>query len=115
MTALAVEKLDMVADEEIVFERPLSMTERYTHYCPGCTHGVAHRLVAEVIDELMIGDRTIMVAPVGCSVLAYNYFDLDAVVAAHGRAPAMATGIKRVNPDNIVFTYQGDGVGPDVV
>jgi 2-oxoglutarate ferredoxin oxidoreductase subunit beta len=92
-----------------VYERPQSLEEVYTHYCPGCTHGTAHRLVAEVIDEIGIHDRTILVAPVGCAVLAYNYFTVDAAEAAHGRAPAMATGIKRVNPDNVVFTYQGDG------
>jgi 2-oxoglutarate ferredoxin oxidoreductase subunit beta len=80
-----------------------------THYCPGCTHGILHRLIAEAIDELGIQDRAIVVAPVGCSVLLYNYFDLDAVEAAHGRAPAMATGLKRTQPDKIVFTYQGDG------
>jgi len=79
------------------------------HYCPGCTHGIAHRLIAEVMDEMGIRERTIGVAPVGCSVFAYNYFDCDFVEAAHGRAPAMATGIKRLLPDRIVFTYQGDG------
>jgi 2-oxoglutarate ferredoxin oxidoreductase subunit beta len=93
----------------VVYQRPESLTERDTHYCPGCTHGTIHRLVAEVLDELDIRDRTIGVAPVGCSVLAYNYFDVDFAEAAHGRAPAMATGIKRTNPQNIVFTYQGDG------
>jgi 2-oxoglutarate ferredoxin oxidoreductase subunit beta len=80
-----------------------------THYCPGCTHGIAHRLVAEVLDEMELREKTIGVASVGCSVFAYNYFDCDFVEAAHGRAPAMATGIKRVLPENIVFTYQGDG------
>jgi 2-oxoglutarate ferredoxin oxidoreductase subunit beta len=80
-----------------------------THYCPGCTHGVAHRLIAEVLDEMNIREKVIGVAPVGCSVFAYNYFDCDFVEAAHGRAPAMATGIKRVLPDRYVFTYQGDG------
>jgi len=79
------------------------------HYCPGCTHGIAHRLIAEVMDEMGIRERTIGVAPVGCSVFAYSYFDCDFVEAAHGRAPAMATGIKRLLPDRIVFTYQGDG------
>jgi 2-oxoglutarate/2-oxoacid ferredoxin oxidoreductase subunit beta len=95
--------------EETVYTYPDSLAEAATHYCPGCTHGVAHRLVAEVIDELGIAERIIGVAPVGCAVFAYNYFDLDFCVAAHGRAPAMATGIKRVRPDNVVFTYQGDG------
>jgi 2-oxoglutarate ferredoxin oxidoreductase subunit beta len=94
---------------QIVYQRPESLTDRDTHYCPGCTHGIIHRLVAEVLDELAIRERTIGIAPVGCSVLAYNYFDVDFAEAAHGRAPAMATGIKRTNPDNIVFTYQGDG------
>ncbi len=89
--------------------RPQALTETPMHYCPGCTHGVAHRLVAEVIDELGIRGRTIGVASVGCSVFAYNYFNLDFQQAAHGRAPAVATGIKRVLPDRVVFTYQGDG------
>ena len=93
----------------LVYERPEGFTETPTHYCPGCTHGVAHRLIAEVLEEMNAIDRTIGVAPVGCSVFAYNYFDTDFVEAPHGRAPAMATGIKRVLPDRIVFTYQGDG------
>ena len=95
--------------ERIVYARPELLTAVETHYCPGCTHGVAHRLVAEVLEELGVAGRTIAVAPVGCAVFAYNYFNLDFAVAAHGRAPAMATGIKRVLPDHIVFTYQGDG------
>lgn len=94
---------------KIVYQRPQSLTDTHTHYCPGCTHGVAHRLVAEVLDELDIRERSILVAAVGCSVFSYRYFAVDACEAAHGRAAAMATGIKRVNPDNIVFTYQGDG------
>lgn len=93
----------------VVFERPKTLLDVSTHYCPGCTHGIIHRLVAEVIDELGIVDTTIGVAPVGCSVLAYNYFACDMFEAAHGRAPACATGIKRTNPDKVVFTYQGDG------
>jgi 2-oxoglutarate/2-oxoacid ferredoxin oxidoreductase subunit beta len=93
----------------VVYDYPESMTEVDTHYCPGCVHGIVHRLVAEVLDELGIRERTVGVAPVGCSVLAYNYINTDFVEAAHGRAPAMATGIKRVLPDTIVFTYQGDG------
>jgi 2-oxoglutarate ferredoxin oxidoreductase subunit beta len=97
------------AGMEVVYRRPESLTEKDTHYFPGCTHGVIHRLVAEVLDELELRGKTIGVAPVGCSVLAYNYFDVDFAEAAHGRAPAMATGIKRTNPDNVVFTYQGDG------
>ncbi|MER3458949.1 MAG: 2-oxoglutarate oxidoreductase, partial [Chloroflexota bacterium] len=94
--------------EEIVFQRPRALSDVVTHYCPGCTHGIAHRLIAEVIDELGIQERTIGVAPVGCAVFAYNYF-VDFAEAAHGRAPAMAVGIKRVLPDRVVFTYQGDG------
>ncbi|HSQ26419.1 MAG TPA: thiamine pyrophosphate-dependent enzyme [Anaerolineales bacterium] len=94
---------------QVVYSRPDSLTDTPTHYCPGCTHGVAHRLIAEVMDEMDIREKTIGVAPVGCSVFAYNYFDCDFVEAAHGRAPAMATGIKRVLPDRFVFTYQGDG------
>ncbi len=93
----------------LVFDRPESLTDVDTHYCPGCSHGIAHRLVAEVIDELEIRERTIGVAPVGCAVFAYNYFDVDFAEAAHGRAPAMATGLKRVHPEAVVFTYQGDG------
>ena len=93
----------------IVFDKPKSLTDAPLHYCPGCTHGITHRLVAEAIDELGIEGRTIGVAPVGCAVMAYDYFACDMVEAAHGRAPAVATGIKRANPENIVFTYQGDG------
>ncbi len=92
-----------------VFERPKALTAVRTHYCPGCTHGIIHRLVAEVLDELGVQEETIGVSPVGCAVLAYNYFNVDMQEAAHGRAPAVATGIKRVHPDKIVFTYQGDG------
>jgi 2-oxoglutarate ferredoxin oxidoreductase subunit beta len=92
-----------------VFTRPKSLTDKPFHYCPGCTHGIVHRLVAEAIDELGIRERTIGVAPVGCAVFAYEYFNCDMQEAAHGRAPAVATGIKRVLPDRVVFTYQGDG------
>ncbi|MBP1764856.1 MAG: 2-oxoglutarate synthase [Firmicutes bacterium] len=94
---------------EKVFARPASLKDVPTHYCPGCHHGIIHRLVAEVIDELGVQDKTIGVAPVGCSVLCYDYFNVDMQEAAHGRAPAVATGIKRVHPDTVVFTYQGDG------
>jgi 2-oxoglutarate ferredoxin oxidoreductase subunit beta len=94
---------------QVVYQRPQALADFPTHYCPGCTHGVAHRLIAEVMDEMGILQQTIGVAPVGCSVFAYNYFDCDFVEAAHGRAPAMATGIKRVLPDRVIFTYQGDG------
>jgi len=91
------------------FTKPIALSDQHTHYCPGCTHGVIHRLIAEVIDELDIRGRSVGIAPVGCAVLAYNYFTFDFQEAAHGRAPAMATGIKRVRPDLMVFTYQGDG------
>jgi len=91
------------------FQRPKAMFDVNTHYCPGCTHGIIHRLVAEAIDALGIRERTVGIAPVGCAVMAYNYIDCDFQEAAHGRAPAMATGIKRVRPDLVVFTYQGDG------
>ncbi len=94
----------------VVFDKPKALADISMHYCPGCTHGIVHRLVAEVIDELGIEGRTIGIAPVGCSVMAYNYFNCDMIEAAHGRAPAVATGVKRANPDeHIVFTYQGDG------
>ena len=92
-----------------VFDRPHALTDIPLHYCPGCTHGIVHRLVAEVIDELGIEDRTVGIAPVGCSVMAYNYFECDMIQAPHGRAPAVATGVKRARPDSVVFTYQGDG------
>ncbi len=93
----------------VVFDKPHALTDAPLHYCPGCTHGIIHRLVAEAIDEFGIEGKTIGIAPVGCSVMAYNYFACDMVQAAHGRAPAVATGVKRANPENIVFTYQGDG------
>lgn len=92
-----------------VFERTKMLTEKPFHYCPGCTHGVIHRLVAEVIEELGVQEKTIGVAPVGCAVFAYEYFNCDMQLSPHGRAPAVATGIKRVFPENVVFTYQGDG------
>ena len=93
----------------IVFQKPHALTDAPMHYCPGCTHGIIHRLVAEAIDTLGIEGRTVGIAPVGCAVMAYHYFACDMIEAAHGRAPAVATGCKRANPDNIVFTYQGDG------
>ncbi|OPJ54688.1 thiamine pyrophosphate-dependent enzyme [Alkalithermobacter paradoxus] len=93
----------------VVFKRTEGLTEKEVHYCPGCTHGIIHRLVGEVLEELGVLGKTIGVAPVGCSVLAYDYFNCDMHEAAHGRAPAVATGIKRVHPDSVVFTYQGDG------
>ena len=93
----------------VVFERPKALTDVVTHYCPGCTHGIIHRLVAEVLDELEMTDHTVGIAPVGCSVFAYNYFNVDMIQASHGRAPAVATGVKRSSPESIVFSYQGDG------
>ncbi len=92
-----------------VFARPRCMTDVRTHYCPGCGHGIVHRLLGEVIDELEIRETTVGIAPVGCAVLLYDYFNLDMIEAAHGRPPAVATGLKRANPGNIIFTYQGDG------
>jgi len=93
----------------MVFEKPKALTSAPLHYCPGCTHGIIHRLVAEALDSLQLTDNAIGVASVGCSVFAYNYFNCDMVQAAHGRAPAVATGVKRADPSKIVFTYQGDG------
>ena len=93
----------------VVFQKPHALTDAITHYCPGCTHGIVHRLVAEVIDELGVEGKTVGVVPVGCSVLAYNYFNCDMIEAPHGRAPAVATGVRRALPENVVFTYQGDG------
>lgn len=93
----------------VVFDRPKALCDVATHYCPGCTHGIIHRLVAEVIDELEIEGKTVGICPVGCSVMAYDYFNCDMIEAPHGRAPAVATGVKRANPESIVFTYQGDG------
>jgi 2-oxoglutarate ferredoxin oxidoreductase subunit beta len=95
--------------EALIYTKPEGLTTVSTHYCPGCTHGIAHRLVAEVIDEMGRREDALGVAPVGCSVFAYKYYNMDFVEAAHGRAPAMATGLKRVSPDKLVFTYQGDG------
>lgn len=96
-------------NDSLIFSRPKSLRDVETHYCAGCGHGIVHRLICEVVDEFGIRERTIGVAPVGCAVLAYDYWDFDVTEAAHGRTPAVATGIKRVLPDNIVFSYQGDG------
>jgi len=93
----------------VVFKKTAGLTDAQTHYCPGCTHGIIHRITAEVLEELGVLGETIGVAPVGCAVLAYNYFNCDMHEAAHGRAPAVATGVKRIFPDKVVFTYQGDG------
>jgi len=101
--------VEIAKPENMVYCRPQAFTDVATHYCPGCTHGIAHRLIAEILEEMNLVEKAIGVAPVGCSVFAYNYFNTDFVEAAHGRAPAMATGIKRVLPDRFVFTYQGDG------
>lgn len=100
---------DIIKDENLVYSKTKLLTDNIMHYCPGCTHGVVHKVLAEVIDELGIQEKTIGVAPVGCSVLAYNYIDIDWHEAAHGRAPALATAINRLYPDKYVFTYQGDG------
>ncbi len=93
----------------VVFDKPKALTNAPFHYCPGCTHGIVHRLVAEVIDEMGIEGETVGIASVGCSVFSYDYFGCDMIQAPHGRAPAVATGVKRSHPDNFVFTYQGDG------
>lgn len=100
---------NLITPENLVYKKTEVLTDKIMHYCPGCGHGTAHRMLAEVIDEMGIQGETIGVAPVGCSVLAYNYFSVDMTEAAHGRAPAVATGIKRVFPEKYVFTYQGDG------
>lgn len=93
----------------VIFDRPKSLFDVPTHYCPGCTHGIIHRITAEVMDELDIAGKAIGISPVGCSVLAYDYFNCDMIEAPHGRAPAVATGVKRARPESVVFTYQGDG------
>ena len=93
----------------VVFEKPKALTDAVFHYCPGCTHGIIHKLVAESLQELDVGGKAVGVAPVGCAVMAYNYFACDMVEAPHGRAPAIATGLKRALPDGVIFTYQGDG------
>jgi 2-oxoglutarate ferredoxin oxidoreductase subunit beta len=99
----------IIKPENLVYEKSKLLTDTEMHYCPGCSHGVVHRLVAEVIEEMNRQDSAIGVAPVGCAVFIYNYIDIDFVESAHGRAPAVATAIKRLNPDKLVFTYQGDG------
>jgi len=100
---------EIIKPENKIYSRPRLLDERNTHYCPGCSHGVVHRVIAELIDEMGLEDTTIGVAPVGCAVFAYNYIDVDWVEAAHGRAPAVATALSRLNPGRLVFTYQGDG------
>lgn len=100
---------DIIDPKNIVYQKPRLMNDNAMHYCPGCSHGVVHKLVAEIVEDMGLEDKTIGIAPVGCAVFAYNYIDIDWIEAAHGRAPALATAIKRLNPDKFVFTYQGDG------
>lgn len=100
---------DIISPENLVYDKPELMNDNQMHYCPGCSHGVVHKLIAEVIAEMNLKDKTIGIAPVGCAVFAYNYLDIDWQEAAHGRAPALATAVKRLSPDKMVFTYQGDG------
>ena len=99
----------IVDPQNLVYAKPELMNDNQMHYCPGCSHGVVHKLIAEIIDEMGLRDKTIAIAPVGCAVFAYDYVDIDWQEAAHGRAPALATAIKRLCPDKLVFTYQGDG------
>ena len=100
---------EIIKQGECVYKKPTLLTDTNMHYCPGCSHGVVHKLIAEVIEEMGAEDKAIGVSPVGCAVFAYNYIDIDWVQAAHGRAPSVATALKRLNPDNLIFTYQGDG------
>ena len=100
---------EIIKPENLVYTKPRLMNDNPMHYCPGCSHGVVRKLIAEVIDEMGIGEETIGIAPVGCAVFAYNYLDIDWIEAAHGRAPAIASAVKRLNPKKMVFTYQGDG------
>ena len=100
---------EIISPANKVYSRPRLLTEVNMHYCPGCSHGVVHRIIAELIDEMGLEDKTVGIAPVGCAVFAYNYIDIDWIEAAHGRAPAVASAVKRLNPGNLVFTYQGDG------
>src|SRR4030042_5449060 len=100
---------NVLKKEKILYKRPKSLTNKTMHYCPGCSHSLIHKIIAEVIDELVIQKKTVIIAPVGCAVLLYDYIECDSVEAAHGRAPAIATGIKRVKPDHVVISYQGDG------
>lgn len=100
---------DIIKPENKVYSRPELLTDEHMHYCPGCSHGVVHKLIAEIIEEMDLTEKTVGVAPVGCAVFAYNYVDIDWIEAAHGRAPAIATAVSRLYPNNLVFTYQGDG------
>lgn len=100
---------DIIKPENCVYRKPSLLTDENMHYCPGCSHGVVHKLIAEIIEEMGMEDKTVGVSPVGCAVFAYNYIDIDWIQAAHGRAPSVATALKRLNPENLIFTYQGDG------
>ena len=102
-------KEEIIKPENLVYKKPTLMNDNAMHYCPGCSHGVVHKLIAEVIEEMGMEDKTVGISPVGCAVFAYNYLDIDWQEAAHGRAPAVATAVKRLWPDRLVFTYQGDG------
>ena len=104
-----MDKNNIISPENLVYAKPQIMNDSHMHYCPGCSHGVVHKLIAEVIEELQLQDKTVGIAPVGCAVFAYKYLDIDWQEAAHGRAPALATAVKRLNPEKMVFTYQGDG------
>ena len=107
--AFAMTKEELIRPENLVYAKPRLLNDSTMHYCPGCSHGVVHKLLAEVIDEMGLADRSIGISPVGCAVFAYKYIDIDWQEAAHGRAPALATACKRLWPDRLVFTYQGDG------
>ena len=106
---MTMEAKDIISQENLVYKKPTLLNDNNMHYCPGCSHGVVHKLIAEVIEEMGMEEKAVGVSPVGCAVFAYNYIDIDWQEAAHGRAPAIATGIKRCWPDRLVFTYQGDG------
>jgi 2-oxoglutarate ferredoxin oxidoreductase subunit beta len=103
------QEIALAEGEELVFGRTPSLVDVATHYCPGCHHGIAHRLTAELLDEMKLADKAILVSSIGCSVFSYNYFDVDAIEAPHGRGPAAASGVRRAMPDSFIFTYQGDG------
>lgn len=100
---------NIIKSDNCIYRKPALLTDTHMHYCPGCSHGVVHKLIAEVIEEMGMEEKAVGVSPVGCAVIAYNYIDIDWVQAAHGRAPSVATALKRLNPENLVFTYQGDG------
>lgn len=100
---------NIIKSDNCIYRKPALLTDTHMHYCPGCSHGVVHKLIAEVIEEMGMEEKAVGVSPVGCAVFAYNYIDIDWIQAAHGRAPSVATALKRLNPENLVFTYQGDG------